>query len=68
MDRDVMEGLRFDVRLRRRRGWVDDAEFDAHVEDLADVSDKAVPLAALAGDESDEASTASSAEGSPASE
>lgn len=32
--------LKFDVRLRNRRGWVSDDEFQAYESSLADVSGK----------------------------
>ena len=40
MDRESVERLRFDRRLERRRGWVEPAEKDAHLDSLPDVSGK----------------------------
>jgi hypothetical protein len=42
MDRESVERLRFDRRLERRRGWVEDADRDAHLESLPDVSEKMI--------------------------
>ena len=40
MDRESVDRLRFDRRLEQRRGWVEDAAKEAHIESLPDVSDK----------------------------
>lgn len=40
MDRESVDRLRFDRRLEQRRGWVEDAAKQAHIESLPDVSDK----------------------------
>ena len=42
MDRESVERLRFDRRLQRRRGWVDQSDYEAHLESLADTSDKMI--------------------------
>ena len=42
MDRESVERLRFDRRLRRRRGWVEQSDYEAHLESLADTSDKMI--------------------------
>ena len=42
MDRESVERLRFDRRLQRRRGWVEQSDFEAHLESLADTSDKMI--------------------------
>jgi len=40
MDRESVERLRFDRRLQRRRGLVEETERAAHSESLPDVSEK----------------------------
>ena len=40
MDRESVDRLRFDRRLEQRRGWVEDAAKEAHIDSLPDVSDK----------------------------
>jgi hypothetical protein len=40
MDRESVNRLRFDRRLDRRRGWVEESDKTAHLEALPDVSDK----------------------------
>jgi hypothetical protein len=42
MDRESVERLRFDRRLQRRRGWVAQSDYEAHLESLADTSDKMI--------------------------
>ncbi len=42
MDRESVERLRFDRRLRRRRGWVEQSDYEAHLESLADTSEKMI--------------------------
>ncbi len=42
MDRESVERLRFDRRLQRRRGWVEQSDYEAHLESLADTSDKMI--------------------------
>ena len=43
MDQRSMEKLKFDRRLERRRGWVDDKELAGELESLPDSADKAAP-------------------------
>lgn len=40
MDRESVERLRYDRRLQRRRDWVDDAQRQAQLDSLPDVSHK----------------------------
>jgi len=40
MDRESVDRLRFDRRLERRRGWVENADKQAYLEALPDVSEK----------------------------
>jgi uncharacterized protein YidB (DUF937 family) len=40
---DYIRNLKFDRRLLRRRGWVDQEELEKELADLPDVSDKAQP-------------------------
>ena len=40
MKPESTENLKFDKRLSRRRGWVGEEDQSAHLEALADVSDK----------------------------
>ncbi len=40
MERGSLEKLKFDKRLRTRRGWVADQEIEDHLESLPDLSDK----------------------------
>jgi hypothetical protein len=40
MDRESVNRLRFDRRLEQRRGWVEDADKAAYIENLPDVTDK----------------------------
>lgn len=40
MVHDSMKTLQFDRRMRKRRGWVKNAEYDSHLSDLPDVADK----------------------------
>lgn len=40
MERGSMEKLKFDKRLARRRGWVEESDLTTHVDGLPDVSDK----------------------------
>ena len=42
MDRESVERLRFDRRLQRRRGWVEQSDFEAHLESLADTAGKMI--------------------------
>jgi hypothetical protein len=42
MDRESVERLRFDRRLQRRRGWVEQSDYEAHLDSLADTSDKMI--------------------------
>lgn len=43
MNKESLEKLRFDLRLRHRRGWVSADEYSKELESLADVSDKIAP-------------------------
>jgi len=63
MDRESVDRLRFDRRLQRRRGWVEESDFSAHLESLVDVSEKMTTAAEL---EAEEAAAAAAAP--PASE
>ena len=40
MDNDELQRLRFDVRLKGRRGWTPAQEFDEELAQLADASNK----------------------------
>ena len=40
MDNDTLRRLRFDVRLKGRRGWTPPQEFEEELVQLPDVSDK----------------------------
>lgn len=40
MVHDSLNDLKFDLRLQNRRGWLTQAEQDAHLESLPDVADK----------------------------
>lgn len=40
MDRESVDRLRFDRRLERRRGWVEEKDQEANLESLPDVADK----------------------------
>jgi len=40
MNKESVEGLRFDRRLRNRPDWVQDTDLEAHLASLPDVSDK----------------------------
>ena len=51
MDRESVERLRFDRRLLRRRGWVEDGDYEAHLEALPDVSSKMTTGAEEEGEE-----------------
>ncbi len=42
MDRESVERLRFDRRLLRRSGWVEQSDYEAYMESLADTSDKMI--------------------------
>ena len=42
MDRESVERLRFDRRLQRRRGWVEQSDYEAHLDSLADTTDKMI--------------------------
>ncbi len=44
MNKESLDKLRFDLRLRHRRGWVSGDEYSQELESLADVSDKVAPL------------------------
>ena len=44
MNKESLDKLRFDLRLRHRRGWVGGDEYSQELESLADVSDKVAPL------------------------
>jgi hypothetical protein len=58
MDRESVERLKFDRRLQRRRGWVDEEELESHVESLPDVSAKMTTVAELEAEEEASAQTA----------
>ena len=45
MDRESVERLRFDRRLRRRSGWLSAADEEAYLASLPDVSDKMTTIA-----------------------
>ncbi|MFK7895049.1 MAG: hypothetical protein AB8G23_04390 [Myxococcota bacterium] len=45
MDRESVERLRFDRRLARRRGWLEEGQYDSHVNALDDVTDKMTTIA-----------------------
>jgi len=49
--------LKFDVRLRGRRGWVTEKELEAYKSSLPDVSEKLTSLDAPKGESSEEPST-----------
>jgi len=40
MNKESVEGLRFDRRLRNRPDWVQDTDLEAHLASLPDVSEK----------------------------
>jgi len=40
MDRENVKGLRMDVRLISRRGWIPEQELDREIAELPDVSHK----------------------------
>ena len=40
MVHDSMKPLQYDRRLRKRRGWVTEEQFESHLADLPDVADK----------------------------
>jgi len=63
MDRESVDRLRFDRRLQRRPGWVEESDFSGHLESLVDVSEKMTTAAEL---EAEEAAAAAAAP--PASE
>lgn len=56
MDRDSVQRLRFDRRLQRRAGWVEDSDRETHLASLPDVSAKMTTIA-------EEENTASSKSG-----
>ncbi|MEZ4352057.1 MAG: hypothetical protein R3F16_00135 [Myxococcota bacterium] len=45
MDRESIERLRFDRRLQRRRGWLEEGQLEAHLESLPDSSGKMTTIA-----------------------
>jgi len=59
MDRESVGRLRFDRRLQRRSGWMDEADRQAHLDALPDVTEKMTTIA-------EEEETASAAEAAPA--
>jgi len=63
MDRESVERLRFDRRLQRRRGWVEESDYSSHTESLVDVSEKMTTAAEL---EAEEAAAAAAAPPAPA--
>jgi hypothetical protein len=40
MDTEALQRLRFDTRLRGRRGWTAEEEYEVEVADLPDAADK----------------------------
>lgn len=62
MDRESVERLRFDRRLSRRRGWVDEAEAAQALDALPDVSEKMTTAAELEAEEAAAAEEASAEE------
>lgn len=62
MDRESVDRLRFDRRLERRRGWVEDADRQSHLESLPDVTDKMTRGL----DEPDESTAADATQDAPA--
>jgi hypothetical protein len=47
MDKESVERLRYDRRLQRRTGWVEESAMESHIEALPDVSEKMTTGAAL---------------------
>lgn len=41
MDLESMEQLKLDVRMLRRRGWIEESELEKQLASLPDVADKA---------------------------
>lgn len=64
MDRESVERLRFDRRLQRRRGWLEQSVLEEHLESLPDVSEKMTTAAELEAEQATEADSAEGAGGS----
>ena len=62
MDRESVERLRFDRRLKTRPGWLDESQEETYLAELPDVSDKMTTCAAEEEDESEAASEEASVE------
>ncbi len=64
MDKESVERLRFDRRLKRRSGWVEEADLQAYLDALPDVSEK---ITTCANEETDtgEAAAESTSEAAP---
>ncbi len=65
MDRESVERLRFDRRLHSRRGWVEESDFQQHIESLHDVSDKMTTTAELEAEEAAQGADAPAASAQP---
>ena len=61
MDKESVERLRYDRRLQRRTGWVEESAMESHLDELPDVSDKMTTGAALEDAEEESAGEAAPA-------
>ena len=65
MVHDSMKALQYDRRLRKRRGWVSEEDFEGFLEGLPDVADKGEVISADVPAEAPAAASSAAAAPSP---